>query len=1038
MSSLTLARSCHSLDALSDILAWFRQRALARSAFESAAFAFATGVLALVLVLGAMALGLSPVLGRSLLALAILGGVLAAAAGFSAAWARFRGAGDVAHHLERCEPAFRTDLRSALDFAARTDADPDARALHGLLLTRITRELERRGPTLARYVPRRRLVRERAASFAGVFGLIVFAIAAPDPFRGAARALVLPGAVDDVPAASSPLISSVDVRLIYPAYTERSEDRYLFTAGEISALEGTRVQLTARLVEPVRGATFRVTQGDETIRVPAIIDANVFARAEFSLSGNGHWDLEVTRLDEEVARDPMERRLSAVPDQEPLVRLLEPEGDQEITPDHVVNFVYNARDDFGLSGVSLVWAFVGSEDAPHTLGLQGDLGVSEFEEHVPFDVQPLDLLPRDEIVVWIEAMDNDSLDGPNVGRSEPVRLRIGSPEDVSAALLADKEALFEALLTQLASELTTDLVEAELRDQRIALVPAASAAAERVTRVASAQEAFGGWPALLAQWAALNTAMAEDPTQRETDKMLLTAAYERLADGVRDSGRALEALPPAADSVPVSAYVGIATAHAPVVQYTEQAVVMLEDLIATHMADDVQRALDELSGIRDRLRELLERYRDTNDPELREQIERELARLEARMRELMERLAAQIPQLPTEHLNAEAIEASEVAENLQDMTSVLDQMREAMRNGDVDAALNAMNQLEQALNSLQTEVGDPLDNAETDTLSEFDQALGELMDEVNDIEAMEAELEAQTQELYDTMRERRAEETQSEVDAVLERLEERLAELRERYADLERTRLTEETLRGMENAERGLEQLAEQLEQRQIGGADDAAERVISQLNDTGWDLRSDEALLRRDAQGERQARNARRQTEDAERAVEAIQDQLQRMMELAQPVPTPGEQQEMQQLSQQQGQVRERMEGLEQRMNELGESFPNIPEQLGPPLQQAEEGMQQAQERLQQGKPRPAMQGEQQALQQLRQMRQQMQQMSQQQRQQEQQNGQRNNDNDVEVPEEAARGRQDYRERVIDAMRDDSLDAYEDEIRAYYESLLR
>ena len=110
------------------------------------------------------------------------------------------------------------------------------------------------------------------------------------------------------------------------------------------------------------------------------------------------------------------------------------------------------------------------------------------------------------------------------------------------------------------------------------------------------------------------------------------------------------------------------------------------------------------------LRELLEQYRQTRDPALREQIEAEMRRLETRMRELLERLAAQIDQLPYEHLNMEAIEQSEVGENLTEMVSALDQIRQMLDSGDIEGALAALDRLGSEFDSLLQEV-DPLAGA---------------------------------------------------------------------------------------------------------------------------------------------------------------------------------------------------------------------------------------------------------------------------------------------------------------------------------------
>ncbi|MFT5993878.1 MAG: hypothetical protein ACI82G_002883, partial [Bradymonadia bacterium] len=87
---------------------------------------------------------------------------------------------------------------------------------------------------------------------------------------------------------------------------------------------------------------------------------------------------------------------------------------------------------------------------------------------------------------------------------------------------------------------------------------------------------------------------------------------------------------------------------------------------------------------------------------------------------------------------------------------------------------------------------------------------------------------------------------------------------------------------------------------------------------------------------------------------------------------------------------------------------------------------------------PRQALQGEQSALQGLQTLRQRMQQMTMQQRQRQSRQEGRNNTERVEVPEEGESSRRGYRDQVIEAMRDGSLEAYDEQIREYYETLLR
>jgi hypothetical protein len=67
------------------------------------------------------------------------------------------------------------------------------------------------------------------------------------------------------------------------------------------------------------------------------------------------------------------------------------------------------------------------------------------------------------------------------------------------------------------------------------------------------------------------------------------------------------------------------------------------------------------------------------------------------------------------------------------------------------------------------------------------------------------------------------------------------------------------------------------------------------------------------------------------------------------------------------------------------------------------------------------------------------MQSMTGKQRQKEQGEGGRQASNEkVEVPKEGETGREAYRKRLLDAMREGGLDDYGDAIRSYYESLMQ
>ncbi|MFT4703888.1 MAG: hypothetical protein ACI81R_001583 [Bradymonadia bacterium] len=1064
---------------------------------------------------------------------------------------RFAELDQVAGYFEACDPSLRSDVRTALDFGSRPGAvEPQTDALREHLITRVSEELGRRRDAILAWVPARSTKKPMWAASAAVTVSCALLLLAPQSAGPAARALLYGEApAVEVPRSARPLVHSVDVGIRPPAYTGRTREERILTTGDIVGLAGSEISLRIRLLRRAETATVIVSAGGEDVRHAAPLETGDVAVVTFPLTGNGRWEIELTDAQGETERDPIARHIVSVPDTVPDIELLTPTEDREVTPDEVVNLEYLANDDFGLADVSVVWAFAGAEDDTRSFALQTQLARASHQEHVPFELAPLLLMPRDEVLVWIEATDNNALSGPGVGTSRVVRFRIASPEDRSAEILAMKEALFEALLTQLGGYLEAPLQRWMLPGAfaageappgtELAWQPTDLTSAQRDEHARSARGTHDDWEPILRGWEALNVMLTTDANTPEADRDAIVGAYALLEDAVRDEAAYLDRLGvlPRPDGVSQSAFARAATANEAVVGQTERTSLMLEDLIALHKADDVQRSLDELQEMRERLTDLLEQYRESNDPALRDQIERELRRIEARMRELLERLASQASELPREHLNAEAIDPSEVAEDVQQMTGALDEVRAMLDQGNIDGALEAMQSLDDALASLQQEMGAPLDGASPDGVDEFDQRMGELMDQLNDVEAAESEILGETQRLVDQMRERRAQEIAPQVDRRLDELRARVAAVAGTHRKLGRSNMSESAGQALNDIDVALEQLEARLAESDVAAAEDVTTRLLSQLSDALFDLRSEEALRRRGTEGHREAAIAGDESRESRREIEAIQDELQRLQALAVPRPNAQESSELAELSQQQSTVEQMVEDLSEGAEQLAMEFPQAAGQLDEPLQQVQQAMQQARQALQgdpqpgdtpaspseqaqgpqpgqdgqpgdrqgaqtpgqqpgqqpggqtpgqqpggqtpgqqpggqtpgqqpggqtpgqqpggqtpgqqpgQGAPprprsgqapRQALQGEQSALQGLQTLRQRMQQMTMQQRQRQSRQEGRNNTERVEVPEEGESSRRGYRDQVIEAMRDGSLEAYDEQIREYYETLLR
>src|SRR5262249_12545373 len=118
----------------------------------------------------------------------------------------------------------------------------------------------------------------------------------------------------------------------------------------------------------------------------------------------------------------------------------------------------------------------------------------------------------------------------------------------------------------------------------------------------------------------------------------------------------------------------------------EQDALKLDDLIGRQRLEDVAALADEAAQARDRLKQLLEKYRKTRDEATRRELEREMRELAERLREIQQKLAelAAKKEVPDEFLNAK-MDKNALAD--------LEKLEEMIRRGDIDAAARELEKL---------------------------------------------------------------------------------------------------------------------------------------------------------------------------------------------------------------------------------------------------------------------------------------------------------------------------------------------------------
>lgn len=216
-------------------------------------------------------------------------------------------------------------------------------------------------------------------------------------------------------AIDPPEIGNLQFNLYPPAYTGLGP--VFVPGGNIEGLKGSTLRLSALTTKEVVKAEL-VSDNDK--RVPLKVEGR-------KLQGNlVLFQSQQYRIVVEDAygfrNSPIVYELKVKPDGFPTIDLLAPTEDLEVNGDEILSLDYSARDDFGIGTINLV-AKVGERE--DKIRLQKDEARRLImREQFKWDLGKLALREGEEAVFHLEVLDNDTISGPKLGTSRPLRLRL--------------------------------------------------------------------------------------------------------------------------------------------------------------------------------------------------------------------------------------------------------------------------------------------------------------------------------------------------------------------------------------------------------------------------------------------------------------------------------------------------------------------------------------------------------------------------------------------------------------------------------------
>ncbi len=254
----------------------------------------------------------------------------------------------------------------------------------------------------------------------------------------------------DVAVVPPPVLEELIVKITPPVYTGLEPSTLAPGNTQVKAVVGSRIELTGRANKPLNKVT--MFQGDKaeesvatlvpgnTSRIAAAFDVTTTQAFYLALvDTEGFKSQEATRYD-----------VRAQKDEAPRVTITQPSNDRDVPAIATVPIKIMLDDDFGLHNARIVYKIsVGNSEPSQEVvmnlweGPTREEGgpVTHHEISFNWDLAPLGLEPNSIIYYYADARDYLDPNGPNLGKSRELRLRIISDDDAKQQLDEQQRAI---------------------------------------------------------------------------------------------------------------------------------------------------------------------------------------------------------------------------------------------------------------------------------------------------------------------------------------------------------------------------------------------------------------------------------------------------------------------------------------------------------------------------------------------------------------------------------------------------------------------
>ncbi|MBL8953470.1 MAG: DUF4175 family protein [Myxococcaceae bacterium] len=816
-----------------------------------------------------------------------------------------------------------------------------------------------------------------------------------------------------------PITGDVELTYRYPAYTGLQSRTVAGTNGEVTAPAGTEVVLKTRADRDIEAAAIEV----DGKQLPLKLNGRRDLEGSFVVDKATHYHfvfLDGRAVEAEGPDVPV--RVEA--DAPPTVSLSAPADQLEVDNDkQSVTVKYEASDDYGLSQLELVYRAQGNEVA---VPLQHDDGRSTRGEY-RWDIGALHLVPGQRVEYYVKGTDNDEVSGKKSGVSRTQTLKLYSASEHRRDALKKAEALWERYVLHLADRM-------ESQDRAPDKTPTLIAGNAVI-------DAQGNQLGLDSSHLAQELAKERDaPTELITGLQNAGGALQRDVSQSTLARTQYIRLSKSTQTKQFSQQLSRVISQE--IKSTEQSVLYLESLLDRVKMKDLKELAEQLKKDRRELAELLEKMKQSPNDADKQKLLDQISALRERMDQLSQRMAELAQGIRDEFMNSEALK--EMAED--SSGNQLDEIEKLVREGKLEEAMAKLQEMSMQMDDMLSDLEAAEDQSEQNQDPELAKKFDEFQKNLDQVTKEQEQLSEKTRAMRDKSRQAMKEQLARRGEEVKQRVLEQAQALKASLQSLDSDMMSSRAEKPREAALQDLSHLESALKADDFDLAAEAARDLAEQtqqLYEQGDGQRRQDELFGNPPDVRKKSQQlAEKLRGDAQKA-DNIERQLESLFPQGSQQLSESDKQQLEGQSQSQRQLEKRAQSLQQQMDEIQQRAPVFDGETEQQLERARQSMDQATQRLGGKEPGKGYAEQQGALEALKGLQQSMQQQSPGKRRMPMPIGRRPSQSSkhekVEIPDEdPSRAPRELRKDVMDAMKQGAPERYKDQVKRYYEELVK